>query len=268
METNYSIIIPVYQAQSSIRKVVDSIFNQLQSLDFELILVDDGSKDNSWEEILNLKKEYHTKIKAVRLSKNYGQHSAVICGIEHAKNNWIITLDDDNEVEPKEILNLIEKNQNQNFDLVYAQFNKKTSSWYRKFLSEFFKSISRLVEGENQCKGSSYRLIKTSVAKKILQNKSHFVFIDEALLWYTNKLAFVNVNTNPNPLQKSRYNLSGLFKLSGNLIFLSSTFPLKVVKFLGVGLALVNFIIGTYFMIKKFMLNIPVEGFATIIVSI
>ena len=102
----------------------------------------------------------------------------------------------------------------------------------------------------------------------MVHNHKQFVFIDELCLWYTKKLAFVDVNANPDYILKQRYKVVGLFKMTSTIIMFSSTLPLKLVTYIGFSLATINFIIGIFYIIKKFYLKIEVEGYTSLIVSI
>ncbi|MGZ4118611.1 MAG: glycosyltransferase, partial [Bacteroidia bacterium] len=203
----------------------------------------------------------------VRLSKNFGQHGATVCGFKYAKGDFIISIDDDLEVHPKEIEKLIENQKKSDADLVYGLYKKQNQPFFRGIFTGVYKLLSKL-EGPQKGKGSSFRLIKKSLAQKLVTNHKQFVFIDELCLWYTKKLAFVNVAANKEYIVKNRYRVTGLFKLGSTIIMFSSTLPLKFVTYVGVILASVNFFIGTVYLIKKFYFKIAVEGYTSIIVSI
>ncbi len=266
-QIEYSVVIPVFCAGNVLEKLHQSICNFFDNkYTYEIIYVDDFSTDNSWE-VLKKIKQSSTNTTVIRFNKNFGQHAATVCGFKHAKGNFIITKDDDLEVPPSEIEKLIAQQKINNDDLVYADFLKLSQSALRSFFTKFYKLISK-VEGKQKGKGSSYRLLKSSLAKKIADNHKQFVFIDELCLWYTNKLSFVKVEANQDYLRKTRYKLSSLFSLTGNVIMFSSTFPLKLVTQIGLILSSVNFLFGIHFLIKKFYFKIEVAGYTSIIVSI
>ena len=267
MNVNYSIVIPVYGSANALEKVHASLVSFFENkYTYEIIFVDDFSTDNSWEVLKKIKENSsHTTI--IRLSKNFGQHGATVCGFKYAKGDFIITIDDDLEVHPSEIQKLIDNQKTSNADLVYGLYKKQNQPFFRGIFSGAYKLMAKL-EGPQQGKGSSFRLIKGSLTKKLVENHKQFVFIDELCLWYTKKLAFVDVNANPDFIMKKRYKVAGLFKMTSTIIMFSSTLPLKLVTYIGVILASVNFIIGIFFLIKKFLLKIDVEGYTSLIVSI
>ena len=266
-QIEYSIVIPVYCAEHALEKLHKSICVFFENkYTYEIIYIDDYSTDNSWQ-VLKKIKQANNSTTIIRFNKNFGQHAATICGFKYAKGNFVITMDDDMEVLPTETEKLITQQKAANSDLVYGEYKKLSQSGLRRFFTKTYKLISK-VEGKQKGKGSSYRLLKSSLAKKITENHKQFVFIDELCLWYTNKLAFVNVEANKDYVKKTRYGLGSLFSLTGNVIMFSSSFPLKMVTQIGLLLSAINFIIGIHFIIKKFYFKIDVEGYTSLIVSI
>jgi undecaprenyl-phosphate 4-deoxy-4-formamido-L-arabinose transferase len=267
MNIRYSVVIPVYGAENALEKVYRSLVSFFENrYTYEIIFVDDASTDNSWEVLKKLKQEA-SHMTIIRMSKNFGQHGATVCGFKHAKGDFIITIDDDLEVHPKEIQKLIDNQEQSRADLVYGLYKKQNQPFFRGLFSNAYKLLSKL-EGPQKGKGSSFRLMKKSLTDKLVQNHRQFVFIDELCLWYTKKLAFVNVEANPDFIDKQRYKMTGLFKLTSTIIMFSSTLPLRLVTRIGFTLAAVNFLAGIFYLIKKFFLKVDVEGYTSIIVSI
>lgn len=263
----YSIVVPVYNAENSIQELahqIEQFFGTKHT--YEIIFIDDYSKDDSWQKILAVK-AINPNISAIRLSKNFGQHGATLCGFKYAKGTFAITLDDDLEVQPQEIEKLITCQKHSKADVVYGIYKKGNNSFIRKVLTSCYKTVAK-IEGKNKGKGSSFRLIKKDIYQKLAANHSHFVFIDELILWYTSNVSFENTVFNPNFISKKRYKTGGLIKITSNLILFSSSFPLKIVTYLGVFLASGNFLIGLYFIIKKLFFKLDSPGFAAIIVSV
>lgn len=180
---------------------------------------------------------------------------------------YIITIDDDLEAHPNEIEKLINSQKQTNADLVYGVYPKLNQSILRKILTSTYKLLSK-IEGSKKGKGSSFRLLKNSLAKKLTDNHRQFVFIDELCLWYTSKIDFVTTESNKNYIDKKRYSIASLFSLTANVVLFSSTFPLKLVTRIGMSLSVVNFLIGLYYLIKKIFLKINVDGYTSLIVSI
>lgn len=267
MDIRYSVVIPVYCSAGSLENVERSIAAFFENrYSYEIIFVDDGSTDESWD-VLKKIRQSCSHVTIIRLSKNFGQHGATLCGFKYAKGDFIITIDDDLEVHPREIQKLIDDQDRTKADLVYGLCKKQSQPFFRKVLTKAYKLLSKL-EGPKQGEGSSFRLLKKSLAKKLVENHRQFVFIDELCLWYTKKLSFVQVEPNASFYLKERYKIGGLFKLTSTIVMFSSTLPLKLITYAGISLAVVNFFIGTAYIVKKFYYKIEVAGYTSLIVSI
>lgn len=248
----YSIVVPVFGAENSLEKLNEELISFFNNrYEFELIYVNDFSPDNSWEILKALKSKNKVPTTIINLSKNYGQHAATVCGFKYCKGESVITIDDDLEVHPNQIEKLIYSQRTNNADLVYGVYKKLNQSFLRSFLTKIYKLLAK-TEGPTKGEGSSFRLLTHKLAKNISTNHQHFVFIDELCLWYTNHINFLDVEANQNFINKQRYSVTGLFYLSANVILFSSTFPLKMVKRLGLSLALINFLIGCFYLAKKY----------------
>lgn len=263
----YSIVVPVYGSASSLELLHKSICGFFENkYSYEIIYINDHSPDNSWE-ILKSIKNTSNHVTIIDLSKNFGQHGATMCGFKHAKGKYIITIDDDLEAHPNAIEKLIASQQKTKSDLVYGVYPKLNQSFLRKTLTSVYKLLSK-VEGKKKGKGSSFRLLTNSLVKKLADNHKHFVFIDELCLWYTSKIDFIDIEPNRNFIDKKRYTILSLFSLTTNVVMFSSTFPLKLVTRIGISLALVNFLIGIFYLFKKMFLKTQVSGYTSLIVSI
>lgn len=258
---------PVYGSANSLELLHKSICDFFENkYSYEIIYINDHSPDNSWEILKNIKNTVNN-VTIIDLSKNFGQHGATMCGFKHANGKYIITIDDDLEAYPNDIQKLIDSHFKTNSDLVYGVYPKLNQSFLRKTLTSLYKLLSK-VEGKKKGKGSSFRLLTNSLAKKLADNHKHFVFIDELCLWYTSKIDFVDVEPNKNFIDKKRYTIISLFSLTANVIMFSSTFPLKLVTRIGISLSIVNFLIGIFYLFKKIFLKTQISGYTSLIVSI
>jgi polyisoprenyl-phosphate glycosyltransferase len=265
---NISIIIPVYNASPSLNELqaeIDKVMTDI-ALPYKLIMVDDGSADNSWEIIKALKSKFPEKITAIRMAKNYGQHNALFCGMRHAKGDYIITMDDDLQHPPDEIIKLVECAEKTGADMVYGVSENYKRSLKRKFWRLGFKLSSQLTFG-GDTEGSSFRLLKRELVNKLIQHNQEFVFIDEIATWYTANIKFTKVRHNHSKLGASRYRFSGLLKLYYNIVFGYNAFLLRLITFLGIASSAISFLVGVFFVIKKVFFHVLV-GFTGIVVSI
>jgi len=267
----YSVVIPTYNSSPFIQETVTSIATSFkkQNLDFEIIIVDDYSKDDTWS-VINKIVEQNTEknIKGVRLSKNFGQHKATMCGFTKALGDFIITMDDDLESNPDAISELINRQKEKGADLVYAHYTGLKRGFVRKIMFGIFRMMAKFFGGKNRVNGSSFRLLKKSLAISATKNANSFAFMDELFLWNTEQIEFVDVAHRDGLRKNSNYSVGGLVNSSAELILFSSDLPLKLIKYLGLTVAAVNILIGMFYVYKKLMGKFDEPGYASIIVSI
>ena len=261
----YSFVIPTFNNSRDLPSICEDIALVFQDFAHEIILVDDGSTDDTWETIHSLSQNVQT-ITAFRLSMNFGQHPATLCGIQFSKGQYVITLDDDKEIHPSEAMKMIEQQKISGAAVVYGTFPSLDSFLIRS-LKTLYRIVSRL-NGKNRGQGSSFRLIDGELARKIVSSNHQFSFIDELILWYTNSIEFVPINRSENQSTISRYKLPGLILTTINIMLFSSAIPLRLVTFFGFLLALINFIFGGIILFKKYFGKIEVDGYTSLIVSV
>ncbi len=261
----YSFVIPTFNNSRDLPSICEDIALVFQDFSHEIILVDDGSTDDTWETIHSLSQNVQT-ITALRLSMNFGQHPATLCGIQFSKGQHVITLDDDKEIHPSEAMKMIEQQKISGAAVVYGTFPSLDSFLIRS-LKTVYRIVSRL-NGKNRGQGSSFRLIDGELARKIVSSNHQFSFIDELILWYTNTIEFVPINRSENQSTISRYKLPGLILTTINIMLFSSAIPLRLVTFFGFLLALINFIFGGIILFKKYVGKIEVDGYTSLIVSV
>lgn len=267
-EIDISVVIPVFNSSL----ILSELFSRLKAVmentgrSYEVIFSDDCSLDNSWEVLRQLKEEDPGIITAIQLSKNYGQHSATICGMSFAKGNLVITMDDDLQHPPEEIPKLLDAYRNEKSDVVYGVFQKKEHSMMRNAGSYSMKQASKHLR-KGKGKGSSFRLISRGIIDKFKHHDQYFIFIDELILWYTDDIAFVPVEHHKRKHNKSTYSKGKLFHLFSNLVFFYTNVPLKLMVYGGMIISFFTFLIGIQFILKKIFFNIPL-GYTSLIVTI
>jgi polyisoprenyl-phosphate glycosyltransferase len=265
---NISIVVPVYNASASLSDLQAAIDKAMiqTPMSYKLILVDDGSEDNSWEVIKEIKSKNPEKVSAIRMTKNFGQHNALFCGMRHAKGEYIITMDDDLQHPPDEISKLIACEKETNADLIYGISENYNRPLKRKLWRWGFKLSSRLTFSSS-AEGSSFRLIKKELVNKLVQHNQEFVFIDELISWYTDNIEYIKVRHDPSSLSQSRYPFTRLSSLYYNLVFGYNAFLLRLITFIGISASALSFLVGAFFLIKKIFFHVRV-GFTGIVVSV
>jgi glycosyltransferase involved in cell wall biosynthesis len=260
-----SIVIPVYNSESTLSELLERLTEVTSNLkyNFQLILIDDGSTDQSWNKIENLFTKY-TSITALRLTKNFGQQAALLGGFKFCKGELILTMDDDLQHPPEEIIKLISKFEETKASVVYGLPKNKQHSAIRNASS---KAVT-LTSANGNHQGSSFRLIKREIIEKIILNHEYnFLFIDALLNWYTSDFTTVEVEHHPRKVGKSGYTFRKLFSIHFKTMINYSVLPLKGIIYGGIIISFLSFLAGSYFIWKKLMFNVPL-GYTSLIVAI
>src|ERR1017187_2484666 len=229
----FSIVIPVFNSESCLQNTILTVITAIEKLNttYEIILIDDGSKDSSWEIIKQLK-SVNNNVIGVKLSKNYGQHNALLCGLNICCGNYIITLDDDSEHQPEDISKLYHQLISSDSDLVYGMPKKLNKNIVRNFFRYVYKHGMR-IENKRAGEGSSFRILTKKLKEDLTKHNGSLFFLDEIALWYTDKLEYVKVDFQKSKKINSGYGYSSLFDLSLRILALSSTMPLRLVRVAG-----------------------------------
>jgi len=263
-----SVVIPVYNSSPVLNELfgaVDKVFTTLD-MPYRLVLVDDCSQDNSWEVIKEIKQHNPSKVTAIRMAKNFSQHNAIFCGLHHCTGDLIITMDDDMQHPPDEIPVLIAHREKTNADVVYGIAEHYKRSVVRNLFSKGYKASINM-SAKEATRGSSFRLMTGELVKKLITHNQQFVFTDELISWYTTHIGYVRVRNEKSKLHGSRYSGLGLARLYFNLVFGYNAALLKMITYLGLSSSLVSFLVGAYFIFKKFFFHVRI-GFTGIVVSI
>ncbi len=256
-----SVCIPVYNSEKTLREVCDRTVQVLSTLTdkFEIILVDDGSSDDSWHAAEELHRK-DRRIKIIQLARNFGQHNALMCAFHYVKGDYIVTIDDDLQIAPEDIPKLFYKIQ-EGHDVVYGTYLRKQHDAVRNFGSSLiqfvFRKVFRVSVGL-----TSFRIIKKEIVRSILTYNMNFTFIDGFLAWYTKHITSVQVSHSERAAGRSGYRFGQLAQLSLNMLTNFSISPLQAASITGLSFSIFGFILGFYFFIKKIFFGIPIMGFA------
>ncbi len=257
-----SIVIPVYRSA----KILPTLLSRLASAlpqwceAFEVILVNDGSPDESWQVIQDLYSRYPFVV-AVNLMRNYGQHNALLQGIRLARHEIIVTMDDDLQHPPEEIGKLLETLA-QGFDVVYGLPQTERHAWWRRWSSRTAKALmAKLLGIPNVRYISAFRAFRTELRRAFADYAGFFVSIDVLLTWGTTNFGHVAVRHDERLEGRSNYTFGKLLRHTLNMITGFSTLPLQIAS--GVGFFLTSFGIGVLiYVLGRYMLfGSPVPGF-------
>ena len=265
---NFSVVIPVFNSSETLIELhnrIENVFHELGK-SYEVIFVDDNSNDSSWKTLKKIKSQDNAHVRIIRLNKNFGQHNATLCGFGIGKGEFIITLDDDLQTPPEEIVKLIDAYKKTKTDVVYG-VSKQKHPLHRRITGRFWKFLAKRI-GNGIGEGSSFRLISSGMIKNILSHDQQFVFIDEIIVWYTMYIDYVNVEHQKRRSGRSGYSSRKLLLLSGKMLIHYTQIPLRLMIICGAFFSTISFLAGIYYIVKKIFFNVPVQGFTLTIVVI
>lgn len=263
----YSIVIPVYNSSLFIENTLKEVTKAMDDtkLFYEIVLVNDGSNDDSWKIINNFAKK-NKFVTAINLLKNYGQHIAVFCGLKNARGDYVITIDDDLQNPPQEIIKLINKAKF-GYDLVIGSFDQKKHSLFRRLGSFVINSINRRIfDISDDLKLTNFRLIRKDVVSRMINYNTSYPYITGLSLLMSGYRCNVSVKHDVRKFGKSNYNLKKLLKLVFEILFNYSSVPMKFVSTIGITVSGFSFITGCYFFISALINDNYPPGWASLFV--
>jgi len=262
-----SVVVPVFNSAATLQEVYSGIQDTMSSLHlrFEAVFVDDSRSDDSWSVILNLKKQHGGVVRGFRLARNSGQQAATYCGLLQSRGEWVVTLDDDMQAHPREIVKLWKYAMEQQPDLVYGMYGRVQHGLLHRVGSRFFRILLRRMVPSFP-DGSSFRLIRSEILRSLNACPGPWVLVDPVLAWRTSHIRTVAVEHAPRRSGRSGYSATTLFAAAWTLLITYSKFPLRLITFLGFLSSLVSFALGIYFLFRKITVGAQM-GFSALIVT-
>lgn len=265
---SYAIVVPVFNGAQSVGELFERTKKTMDAIEatFRVVFVDDCSKDDSWGIIKALKKQYPKQVTAIKLARNSGQHNATLCGLHHANADFAITIDDDLQVPPEEILKLVARQKETEADLVYGIFSEKKHAPLRNagswFVNKFFHYFAN-TSGE----GSSFRLVSGGLAERLRNVNQKYLLLDEVLSWYTASVANVAVEHQLRTKGRSGYSAIKLVLLTLNYIINYTVLPLRLMTYLGIFGSIICLVLSIIYIYQKLSYDVEL-GFTSLIVAI
>ena len=264
-----SIVSPVYRAEKILPILVSEINLVMERIgeDYEIILVDDRSPDNSWE-VMKVLSSQNPKIKSIRLSRNFGQHSAIFAGLTKTKGDWVVVMDCDMQDQPKEIAKLYKKTL-EGYDIVLGQRENRKDKFLKKLSSKlFYKVFNYLSGGQFNNEIGNFGIYKKKVINSILNINDYIKFFPLFINWVGFKSISIPIEHGEREEGKSSYSISRLLKLAFNVIISFSDKPLRLFINFGSGISILSFILGIYYLYLAITHRITQPGFSSLILSI
>ena len=268
-QKSISFVIPTYNGSLTLEKLVKEIIDVFKKYKIEIVIINDSSPDDTHELCKNLQNNFPNIITYIKLSKNFGEHNAVMAGLRNVDGDLTIIMDDDYQNEPEEALKLVEYSLNNKFDVVFTHYEKKEDSFIRNIMSKFANFTAKVVL--KKPKGiyfSSFKSIKKDLLKEIIKYEGPFPYIDGLILSETQNIGSLTVSHAKRKIGKSSYNLRKLAKHYLNLATNFSTIPIHFFSIIGAIIILISFIMIIFVIIEKITNpNIP-QGFSQLITVI
>jgi undecaprenyl-phosphate 4-deoxy-4-formamido-L-arabinose transferase len=263
-----SVVVPVFNSAETLPELFLGIREAMAFLNvpFEALFVDDSSTDRSWSVILDLKKEHGDLVRGFRLARNSGQQAATYCGLLQSRGQWVVTLDDDLQPHPREIIKLWQCAQEQRSDILYGVYAKRKHGLVHRAGSRLFRMLLRRVAPAFP-DGSSFRLIRSEVLQSIATRPGPWVLVDPVLAWQTSHIATVPVEHSSRRSGQSGYSLVTLVAIAWTLLITYSKLPLHLMTIFGFLSSIISFALGLYYLFQKLMVGAPM-GFSALIVTI
>ena len=263
----YSVVVPVFGSEPILPDLVRRLdaFFDTAGYRRELIFVVDGSPDESWEVLRQLRGE-RTDIVLIDLIRNYGQHSAVFCGLQQASGDFVITIDDDLQNPPEEIAHLIRKVE-EGYDVVFGEFHRKMHGVFRRIGSRVVSWLNRrLFRKPKGLVLTNVRIIRRHVVDAVCGFRTASPYVTGLLLMSGKTFANVPIAHHPRPVGRSNYGMRTIAALVWRLVFNYSAFPLRLLCGLGLVVAFLSFGFGFYYLIRGILVGSPMAGWLTLVV--
>ena len=259
-----SLVIPVYNGSRTIGPLVEQTAKIFGSTSFEIVLVNDGSEDDSERVCVKLAEKFPQNVTFVHLSRNFGEHSAVLAGFTQARGRYVAVLDDDSQNPPEEVVRMLDELKRKNYDVVYGHYIEKKHSWFRNLGSRFNDRIATLMlHKPKDLYLSSFKVMNRFLVNEIIKYRGPYPYTDGLIYRVTRNIGQIPVEHRVSASGPSRYTLRRLVRLWLNMFLNFSIKPLRISVYVGLLasclsiVALVAILIDKLWITKNVTLGIP-----------
>jgi dolichol-phosphate mannosyltransferase len=269
MNNTLSVVVPLLNEEGIVEELIKRINGSVEEVseNYEIILVDDGSTDGTWEKI-RLSSKLNLKVKGIKLSRNFGHHYAISAGLHNAKGEWVVVMDGDLQDRPEVIPNLLKKAQ-EGFDVVFVSRNKRPESlFYRIFQKFFYIILNRLSGIDFDSRQANFSIINRKVVEAFKKFPENSRFYGSTIKWLGFKRSYIEAEHGRRFSGKPSYTIRKRLNLAFDIILAFSDRPLKFAIGLGLFLSGVSFLILIWVLIGYMSWGFTVIGWPSLIASI
>ena len=264
-----SVVAPVYREEGNVAELVRRLRAALSSIteDFEIILVEDGGGDRSWD-IISEESEKDKRVKGLKLSRNFGQHYAISAGLERTDGDWVVVIDGDLQDRPEVIPDLYAKAQ-EGYDVVFVERSDRPESRSYMLLQRiFYRGLSWLAGTEYDPRHGNFSIISRRVVNNFRELRENLRFYGGIVWWLGYRRASISARHGERFAGRSVYTFGKRLKLATDIIIAHSDRPLHLSVGLGLVMTVLSFLYGSYIIIRAILGDVSIEGWASLMVSV
>jgi polyisoprenyl-phosphate glycosyltransferase len=268
-QIHISVVSPVYKCSTCLVELCLRLVKTLEAIseNFEIILVNDNSPDDSWGTIVSLSQK-DKRVKGIKLSRNFGQHYAITAGLDHCSGEWIVVMDCDLQDQPEEIVKLYNKAL-EGYDVVYGRRISRKDNFIKVLMSKLFYFILSYLTGTKQDSSiANFGIYHIKVIKAILSMGDSLRYFPTMVRWVGFNQTSVNIEHAERKDGRSAYSFKRLINLSIDVMLAFSDKPLKLTVKLGLFISAISVLFAFVFFIQYLLGDIKVTGYTSLIISI
>lgn len=264
-----SIVVPVYNSSSIVSELCSQLVDALSEIDIEIILVDDGSADTSWQVIKQLAKQIE-QVQGFRLARNFGQDNAIMAGLNHSSGRYVIVMDDDLQHSPYDILTLLDHVKKNEYDVCYADYSDgKNQAWWKNLGSYLnSKQAEYLIGKPSEIYLSPFKVISRLVVESVVNYNGPYPYVDGLIFQSTASITQIPVKHNSREFGRSNYGFRKSLSVFMSHTTGFSVVPLRIASISGLLMAVLGFTLGIYYIYDYFLSETRLEGWTTLAVLI
>lgn len=268
-DEHISIVTPVYGCGGALNQLYDRLKATLTKIteNYEIIMVNDGSPDDAWDAIKRLAKR-DDKVKGINLSRNFGQHYAIIAGLNYAKGEWVVVMDCDLQDQPEEISKLYDQAQ-KGYDMVFGRRANRQDAFFKKFISKmFYKVLGYLTDTIQDESIANFGIFNKNTIEAVNSMGDQIKYFPVMIRWVGFSSCAIDVEHADRKEGESAYSLTALLSLAVDIMLSFSDKPLKIAVKAGFFMSTISFFVSLYVLIKALLDDVTVPGWASTIMSL